>query len=315
MKAIEVDQKMVSEAKQWILSESATIPFFSDFLKSTLIMSHALNLEIGGLNDNLARHFIFTETAEKIGTLDLSSELMFDGNQFAVKFRHRSNLLISLKAEGLKKFCRPFEDGFLIPPGAIAKAISEQGVEPVFVKDWLVNSIFSDFDPRVSDYREKMWELVNNDSLTYAKLVAKKQMVFQSLHDIVEHSIGISSAGWSSASIIAKKIETELDQYFHGKGKGSISSHIVPFVIGVLLDDLTQSPSYACADRTLVIEELLRSLKTMGLSPFEPKILKKFPPAIELVLKTARTSGISAKPEIIQLYVNQLTAEVYRLSA
>jgi hypothetical protein len=46
------------------------------------------------------------------------------------------------------------------------------------------------------------------------------------------------------AAEVATNIYRKLHSYFGDSGRGNLPSHLFPYLIGLLLDDLTQSPNY-----------------------------------------------------------------------
>lgn len=297
--------------KAWACSLDCVTPFLQFPRESSFAMSHTIALEVGGPNDNLAKHIFDSTTGKTLARDSLRVELIESEKVFGVRIFSTSSSLIEIRHRGLMRLCKVSPSDIIIFPTEIATNLSAEGIEPVLIKEWLIGAIFADFNPHVSDYRSQMSELKNNDAFLYSKLVSEKKMVFQSLHDVIEHATGASGTGWNQAQITAKKVYFSLVQYFGSQGRGSIPSHILPFVIGVLVDDLTQSPFYGAAGRVAVIEELLEQLQRLRIKAHSPHILTEFPTSIESVLIMARKPKIEMEKDLISKTVSKLVEDLY----
>ncbi|MGZ3771137.1 MAG: hypothetical protein ACXVCP_02210 [Bdellovibrio sp.] len=304
-------KEKIEQMKQWAFSLEEVTPFLQFPHESSFIMSYTLALEVGGPNDNLSKHIIDSSTGICIGREHLNAEMIERDGVFGVRFFSPSNSSIKIGHSGLSKLLSAGSSDFTLFPVCIAKKLEATGIEPVLIKDWLISAIFSEFNPHLSDYRSQMSELLNNDAFLYAKLVSQKKMVFQSLHDIIEHSTNATGSGWDQAQTTARVVYTVFSKYFGTQCRGNIPSHVLPFVIGVLLDDLTQSPFYGAAGRVAVINELLTQLKKLEIEPQSPLILKEFPSSIETVLIIARKPNIEENKSLISNTVLRLVNDLY----
>lgn len=300
--------------KAWADSLEAVTPFLRDPHEASFVMSSTIALEIGGPNDNLARHTVSGSTGAKLKRGDLQAEVIERDDAFGVRIWSPSHSSIELRHRGLSKLCEISSSEIRLFPVPIAKKLEQAGIEPVLVKDWLFGTPLSDFNPHVSDYRSQMAELLNNDAFVYSTLILQKRMVFQTLHDVIEHATEASGAGWEKARKTASEVQSIFSEYFGVRGRGNIPSHILPFVIGVLVDDLVQSPFYGCPGRTAVIGELLGCLKRLEIDPQSPRVLKEFPSSIEMVLMMARKPGVENEPGLIVETVERLVKDLYRLT-
>ncbi|MBC7458506.1 MAG: hypothetical protein H7235_09520 [Bdellovibrionaceae bacterium] len=304
----------IENLKTWVTSGSGVIPFFNDAKHASFVVSYAMSLEIGGPNDNLAAHLFETDTGQKIKKTNLLSEIVEKDGFAGIRITTKDNSKISIRHDGLVKLGLVDEISISFFPEQIAELLRVQQIEPVFVRDWLLTCTFSDFNPTTTDYRVQMSELINNDAFLFAELVSNKQMVFQSLHDVIQHATNASAEGWIFAQNVAKKVKTIFSNYFGNEKKGNLPSHILPFVTGVLLDDLTQSSFYCSKEREFVIDSLLTQISKFYIRPQKPHILKKIPLAIEAVLRTARAFDIGTNENIINQEVSLLVEEVYSVT-
>jgi hypothetical protein len=300
-------------AKEWLVSGKTIIPFLENPRWSSFLVTQALNLEIGGPNDNLATHIRDAATGSKIEKADFTSEIVESNGLIGLRVTHRLQVPIRLTHAGLSEIACTDDLSITFFPERIAKGLAENGIEPVLVRDWLVSCSFSDFNPWTTDYRAQMSELINNDAFLYSKLVSNRQMVFQSLHDIIQHSTHARSEGWVVAQQVASEIVETFDSYFGRCEKGNIPSHILPFIVGILLDDLTQSQWYGSPERINAINELLKQISKLEIDPASPKVLTRLPECIEQVFRLARAPTTSS--ESMSKQINQLVDELYAISA
>ncbi|MCX6123958.1 MAG: hypothetical protein NTV34_04310, partial [Proteobacteria bacterium] len=171
----------------------------------------------------------------------------------------------------------------VIIPSEIAKLIVQRGLKPVAVRDWLLRSVFSDFDPKKSSYRDELWVLRNNEVLLYSGLVAEHRIIFQDMHDITAHISGLKKDGYGFAAQVACKVQRKLHSYFGARGRGNMTSHLIPFLIGIILDGLTQSMIYGSKPRQLAIEELLLALDQIDFRPQDKLKLAGFPKGVDRI--------------------------------
>src|SRR4051812_46478218 len=97
------------------------------------------------------------------------------------------------------------------------------------------------------------------------------------MHDITAHVAGMSSSGFGYAREVAARVHRKLSHYFGPRGTGNLPSHLVPFLIGIILDGLTQSMIYGSEPRKIAIDELLASMDRLNIDPTAKLKLNGFP--------------------------------------
>lgn len=65
---------------------------------------------------------------------------------------------------------------------------------------------------------------------------------------------------------------------------------VLPYTIGVVLDDLAQPPSYGSASHSLALEVLLQALRKKQIDPELPMVLQIFPKNFEKIIQLSRHS-------------------------
>jgi hypothetical protein len=200
------------------------------------------------------------------------------------------------------------EDGsihsLLIFPRLVAKIAALEGVELVLVKSWALNSIFGGFDPSKAYYQTNFWELENNDSLLSADLVRRGRLALLGTHDLIAHVAGVRRDAWKKLRGDAERAYQTIGRYFERTSKPSLASLILPYTIGVVLDDLAQPPTYGSKNHTLVLNLLLDEVDKNSIPPHVPTVLTKFPPQFEKIIGASRNKKIS---------INEIEALIYQM--
>jgi len=79
-------------------------------------------------------------------------------------------------------------------------------------------------------------------------------------HDLVAHVAGIDRNHWSPLKRNADKVYETICSYFNSSPIPSISALILPYTIGVVLDELGPPPVYSSKNHIAVLAELLRKI-------------------------------------------------------
>lgn len=296
IKVIEINSLLVDKLKAWVQSQD---PIFSvGDCESSLVICYSLFRELGGVNDEF-RQFIVANGDSKPETL--SGNIVTIDGKFGLRISS-GNAFLSITEPTLSELALNVDGALVISPSEIAKLIVQRGLKPVAVRDWLLRSVFSAFDPKKSSYRDELWVLRNNEVLLYSGLVAEHRIIFQDMHDITAHISGLRKEGYGFAAQVAGKVQRKLDSYFGSRGRGNIPSHLIPFLIGIILDGLTQSMIYGSKPRRLAIEELLLALDQIDFKPQDKLKLTGFPKGVDringLLQSRSRFSETNLKSEI-----------------
>ncbi|OQW54667.1 MAG: hypothetical protein A4S09_05785 [Proteobacteria bacterium SG_bin7] len=305
----QVTTEALDDLRGWVETKNNVFSYFEDSRRASLLVSYLIYLELQGPNNNLLRHFYDESAGGPVDQSKTKTALIELQGLIGVRFSPPEHSIV-ITYPDLVDICSWDGRAFSIFPSKIAHFLRENGVEPVFVKQWIKETLFGSFDPATMKYRDQMWELENNDVLLYAELVGKKQMVFQGIHDVVEHAPGTRVDGWDFASNLANKMCAKLRAYFNEENTGNIPSQLPPYLAGIILDDLTQSGSYRSIGRARVIHELLDQLAQSEIRPYEPLILSDLPSCLDDVMDLARTTNIENNPSLIRETVRRFFTEI-----
>lgn len=295
------------------------ITSFKDQIKfSAKIASYGIFREVGTVNDELARFIFNAKTETPVSRQSLVADLVHWRGLTGVRIKSTETSHLELRTQGFYDVVHPDlsynDDGTLhtlfIFPEIIQHMTSDLGVDLVLVKSWGLNSMFGGFDPRKEYYQTNFWELENNDALKFSDLVRKGQLTLMGTHDLIAHVAGIQSEQWPKLKDKAHEVFTALTEYIQTSSKPSIASLILPYTIGVVLDDLAQPPTYGSKSHLAVIDELLLKLKSNPLRPEQHIVLTEFPASFQKIIDLSRTAGVQNKPDEIKTTVQQMMTEI-----
>ena len=312
-KEVEITQDLVDGLKQRLQGQEKIIPFGTD-RNFSLLVCYILWREIGGPNDQLAR-FVRTDQGGKVAhPAELRAQVGVLEGQDCVRIASKNDSALSLSLPHLGELISSRDGSLLIFPSHIAEGIRLQGLTPVFVKEWIERVLFSQFAPHAESYRDQLWVLRNNEAMLYAQIVADGQVIFQEMHDLVAHIAGIQATGYGFASRAANRINQKLRAYFGPTGRGNLPSHLLPYLMGLVLDALTQMPFYQSEVRAFVIDELILAMDQLGIDPRSSLVLTRFPKGIDAVIEVMRdTHGYSV--ERLRVEIHRLVEECRKLSS
>jgi hypothetical protein len=279
LRVVPIDDQFVSKLKAWLQNQEFV--FTVGDHESSLLICYSMYRELGGVNDELRRFIHAGEAPVRVE--DLCGEIVDADGKYCFRISSKAGLSLSIVESTLNYLFFNFDGSLLISPSEIAKFITSCDLAAVAVRDWLARSIFSDFDPKEMSYRDQLWVLRNNEVMLYAELVADEKIIFQDMHDITAHIAGLKREGYFFAAQVARKVQKKLDSYFGPRGRGNMPSHLIPFLMGIILDGLTQSMIYGSEPRRFAIEELLRSRDKIKFQPNEKLRLIGFPKGIDRI--------------------------------
>jgi hypothetical protein len=202
----------------------------------------------------------------------------------------------------------------VIFPEIVAKIVALQGIELALVRDWGTNTVFGGFDGSHGYYQTNYWELSSNDALIFAELIKEGRLAFLGTHDFVAHITGVKAENLASLRSDAETVHKSITHYLSGAPNPSLASLILPYIIGVVLDDLAQPPVYRSEDggagRHAFLRELLAELNRAAISPKTPTALLEFPAQFIKIMELMRTPGIENDPFQIRSSVRELVREI-----
>lgn len=296
--------------------------FEEDIALASQIASYGIFREIGTVNDELARFIFDAETAKPVRLESLKADLIEWNGLFGLRIFSTDSHRLELRTKGFYEVVHPElssnEDGTLhslfIFPEIIQKIAQSEEVQLVIVKSWGANSIFGGFDPSKGYYQTNFWEIENNDALKFSNLVRQGKLAFMGTHDLVAHIAGIDRNHWPLLKRTAERVYEAISSYFRSASKPSISALILPYTIGVVLDDLAQPPSYSSKNHIAVLDELLWRISKNEIPANLPTLLTQFPESFQKIIDLSRTSNIEQNPAEIKTTIHTMVQEILKAS-
>lgn len=229
---------------------------------------------------------------------------------------------IEVRVVGFRKFLHPDfsfnQDGTIRQavffPEAIAKILALEDVEAVIVNEWATNTVFGRFNPRQGYYQTNLWELVNNDSQRFAKLVEQRRIPFIGTHDVIAHLAGVLSPAWNELIADAASLRKTLEDYFEGMKLPTITSRIIPYAAGVLLDDLAQPPNFGHKGRRFVLNKMNQAIQNSKIDPAAERVLMHFPSSYEKAILLSREDDFEKIQAEAPLLIEQMEKEILEAS-
>jgi hypothetical protein len=283
-----------------LLASPEVIPYSRDPRAASLITCLGNQQEVGTPNDELARFLFTPESDRPIPRESLRAELISPGSAFGVRIWAEGFSHLEIRFPKLRGLLHPdysfHPDGSLkqlvVFPAPIARWLEGQGVTAVLVKPWALNTIFGGFHPSQGYYQTNMWEMFNIDVIRYAGLVERRQVPFLGTHDLVAHVAGTQRAAWDELAPLGGRVRRHLQEYFQGVARPNPGSLILPYIAGIVLDDLAQPPCYGAPSRRHVLEEVLRLIDRSRLDPSPERVLLRFPERYEKLVNLARFGAL-----------------------
>ncbi len=292
--------------------------FRADVELASKIASYGISREIGTVNDELARFIFDVETAKPVRLESLRAELIDWKGLFGLRVFSVDSSRLELRSKGFYELVHPRlstnEDGTLhslyIFPAIVSEIAQGEGVELVLVKSWGANSIFGGFDPSKGYYQTNFWEIENNDALKFANLIRQGKIAFMGTHDLIAHIAGLERNHWPLLRKTAERVYEAIKIYFESTTRPSVSALILPYTLGVVLDDLAQPPSYSSKNHISVLDELLGKISKNEIPTNLPTLLTRFPASFQTIINLSRTAGIENRPTEVKAAIEDLVREI-----
>jgi hypothetical protein len=278
--------------------------------------------EVGGPNDELARFIFDADSKNVVERSSLQAEIVTWKTLTGVRIWSNQSSRIEIRTPGFKDLLHPLfsynDDGtircLVIFPEIISKIIKAKGVDAVIVKRWGLNTIFGGFDSSRGYYQTNFWELENNDSLLFADLTRQGRVAFLGTHDLIAHICGIDANAWTLLRRQAEDVYQAIKKYFESVQKPSITAMILPYTIGVILDDLAQPPTYGSKSHALFLEALLSSLQQKVVAPDLKTVLGEFPVSFEKIIMGSRSEDYAKDSLLVSRVIEDMVSEINRHS-
>lgn len=299
-----------------------TVSFRDEPKLCARIAAYGIQREVGTANDELARFIFNADTGTAVRPESLRAEFVDWKGLFGVHIFSADAKRIELRTKGFYDVVHPRwsvnSDGTLhslfVFPEIVAEIARGQDLDLVVVKPWGLNSIFGGFDPAKGYYQTNFWELENNDVVRFADLTRMRKIAFLGTHDLIAHIAGANRMPWDDLVKIAQRVFDVLSAYFHDVKTPSVSALLLPYTVGVVLDDLAQPPSYGSESHLAVLNLLLREVATGTIPPDLRSWLTRFPRSFQSIIELSRTSGAHADPEKIRAVISTLVQEILSAS-
>ncbi len=308
--------------KDHFLKMPEVTPLSRDPKFFSLIVALGIHQEIGTIHDEFSTFLYDGSTGDKVDRSDLRSELISYQGYTGVRIWSVRSQHLDPRVRGLRTLLHPglsFNDFKQIHqcvffPEIITQIAALQGAELVSVRPWGLNTVFGGFDPNRSYYEGNMWEFVNADAIRYATLLENRQVAFWGTHDLVSHIAGMRLEEWPKIQARGKRMREIFERYFQGIERPTPYSLVLPYALGMLLDDLAQPMNYHSESRLSVVELLAKALETQVISPHATPYLLKYPPSIETLIQLARSNDPARAQREGESTLYQVIQELGRFS-
>lgn len=305
-----------------LLQTDEVTPISSDPKFFSQIVALGIHQEIGTIHDEFSTFLFDQETGKKIPREKLRSELIQYQGYVGVRIWAEGFGSLDPRVRGMRTLLHPrfsydssgkiYQCVFF--PETIMEIAALEEAELVSVRPWGINTVFGGFDPTKSYYEGNMWEFVNLDALRYSRLLEKKQIVFWGTHDLVSHIAGIRRDAWPELIARGKAAREVFEEYFSGISRPVPFSLVLPYALGMLLDDLAQPMNYESESRRHVVELLMDAIRSKRVSPTSQRYLLKYPPSVETLIVLARADRLEDTRNRAKDVLANLISELFRYS-
>lgn len=260
----------------------------------------AIHREVGTASDELAR-FVFDAASDAVVPRDsLQSELVTWNGMTGVAIVSAASSSLTVKIRGFSDLVHPAfsrrSDGTLsrlvIFPELVARIVATRGAELAIVKPWALDTAFKDNDPTQERYRTGYSELKNADALRFAGMVARGRIALVGTHDLTAHVAGLDGEAWVYVRQTAGRVHAVLDRYLRDERDPSLAALVLPYLIGLIFDDLAQPPSYGSLSHAAVLDALLNALSRRRVGASATTSLATFPPSFADLMALARSTDV-----------------------
>lgn len=282
------------------------------------IASLGIHREVGGPNNELARFIFDVPSGKRVESTSLKSQIIRWKDFAGIRIWSTQSTQLEIRTPGFKDLLHPAfsynADGtikeLVIFPEIISKIIKTQGVEAVIVKRWANNTIFGGFDSSKGYYQTNFWELENNDTLLFADLTRNSQVAFLGTHDLIAHICGIKKESWTLLKQQATRVYTGIKNYFESTEKPSIAAMILPYTLGVILDDLAQPPTYGSTSHEAFLDVLLNRLEQRDIPPNLKTVITEFPASFENIITGSRDQSLTNDRKRMEAMVESMIFQI-----
>ena len=299
VETLNVTDEIVKGLRASLLKYPEIFPVTTDLELCSRIISIGLAQEVGTENDELARFIFDRSSGSLVDRSSLQADVVTWRGKIGVRITSQISNRLEVRINGFRDLCHPElgenSDGtfstITIFPEITAKIAALQGIELVIVRAWALNSIFGRFDKRKAYYETNFWELENNDTLLFARLLVERKLAFLGTHDLIAHIAGLKGEVWPELNVSANRVINAI-RLFIGRAQASIPDLVLPYTAGVILDDLAQPPSYLSPSHQLMLDQVISAMEAPRTSVANA-ILLKYPSIFEEVIMQSRSRTLS----------------------
>jgi len=310
------------ELRQEFIRTPEVVPLSSNHKFFSLLVALGIQQEIGTIHDEFSVFLFDGKTGQKIPRERLRSELIEYRGYTGVRIWAEGFDDLDLRVRGLRTLLHPefsfAEDGRIFQcvffPEIITKIAALEGVELVSVRPWGINTVFGGFDPKKSYYQGSMWEFINLDAIRYSRLLEQKRIVFWGTHDLVSHVAGVKRSAWPELTARGKAARLLFEDYFAGLSQPAAIALVLPYALGMLLDDLAQPMNYESQSRRYVVDLLMETIRTRRIEGHSNAYLLKYPPSVEKLIFLARSDDLAKAHAEAKGLLHDLVAELHSFS-
>ena len=293
----EINKKMKENLKNRVLSMGEVILFKDEPFLTSAVSCLGIMQEVGTLNDELHRHLFFENSTEQPSIASMQSELISWQGHLGVRiwsteegrlYVDHPQLLHLIHPEFSQKEKDTVKQIVLFP-SVVSQILSLQQVDVAIIKSWSLNTVFDGFGAKDNFYVTNEWEIRQNDGLRMAGFLSRRELAFMGTHDLTAHVAGVDGYVWNDLQILGERLKTPMSA-----GESSSMNHLlVPYIIGVLLDDLAQPIHYGCENRLKTIEYLAR-LQSWVVRKIPARVnFIHFPKSFSQIIEGARDENFS----------------------
>ena len=254
---------------------SEIVPMASDLKFFSLIAALGLHQEIGTIHDELSTFLFDAKTGEKVARPALRSEMIEYRGAIGVRIWADGVSELDPRVRGIRTLLHPefSYDGsgrisqLVFFPETIVQIARLEGGDLVSVMPWGMNTVFGGFDAKKSYYEGNMFEFINLDSIRYSRLLEKRQIAFFGTHDLVSHIAGVKRSAWPELQSRGRAARILFETYFAKSARPAPFALVLPYALGMLLDDLAQPMNYESMSRRHVVELLMEAIGSERIDP------------------------------------------------
>lgn len=303
-----------------LLKKSEIVPLVTDPKYFAEVIALGIQQEIGTIHDEFSTFLFCGHTGVKVSRESLKAELIEYRGYTGVRIWAEGFGAVDPRVRGIRTLLYPelsynkageiYQCVFF--PEIIWQIAALEGAELVSVKPWGINTVFGGFDATKSYYEGNMFEFVNIDAIRYAQLLEKRQIVFWGTHDLVSHVAGLRKSAWPELEARGRAARLLFEEYFVGIQNPAPYALVLPYVLGMLLDDMAQPMNYNSESRRFVIDLLMDAIRSKVIHPERGAYLMKFPDNFERLINLARADKVvetrSRAPGLLTDLIQELNA-------